>query len=94
MKFEYSENKGERQWGASVHAVKQFIERNRFFTEENYRYAHETIIEMINKATLVTYDMEQNSDIYYYGSWIFVCKDSTIVTIYERKGSKWEHLII
>lgn len=93
MKFEVSPNKGERIWGCSKHAVEQFLERNRFLQKDDYKTALYTILKMMNKAIFVTYDLEQNSDIYTYGSWIFVCKESTVVTVYQRKGCKWEHLI-
>jgi hypothetical protein len=93
VNFEISENKGERIWGASSHAIEQFISRNKFLNKNDYRASVVTMLKMMNKATLLTYDLEQNSDIYVYGSWIFVCKESTIVTVYEKKNSKWEHMI-
>lgn len=93
MQFEITENKGERVWGASTHAVNRFIDKNKFLQEDDYKTALYSMLKMMNKAILVTFDLEQNSDIYTYGSWIFVCKESTIVTIYPRKKSKWEHLI-
>jgi hypothetical protein len=93
MKLEVSQNKGERIWGCSKHAIEQFLERNRFLSKDDYKIALYTILKMMNKAIFVTFDLEQNSDIYTYGSWVFVCKESTVVTVYQRKGCKWEHLI-
>jgi hypothetical protein len=93
MKFEYSDNKGERVWGASSHAIDRFMEKNKFIQPGDYRNAIVTMLKMMNKASLLTYDTDKNSDVYYYGSWIFICKDSTIVTVYPKKGSRWERYI-
>lgn len=89
MKFEVTKNKGERVWGASSHAIKRFIEKNKFLDKNDYRQAVYSLLKMMNKAVFVTYDSEQYSDIYTYGSWVFVCKESTIVTVYEKKGCRW-----
>jgi hypothetical protein len=93
MQLEISEKKGERIWGCSTHVVDRFIQKNRFLKNSDYRTALFTLLKMMNKATLVCYDLDQDSDIYTYGSWIMVCKESTIVTVYPKKGSKWAHLI-
>lgn len=91
MQLEISENKGERKWGCSKHSIEQFMLRNKFC--KDYKTAIITILKMIDKATFVCYDFQQSSDIFTYKNWVFVCKESTVVTIYPRKGCKWEHLI-
>jgi hypothetical protein len=93
MRFEVGNNKGERIWHCSTHVLDQFRTRNKFLKTALNREVRRTLLNMMNKAVLVTYDLEQNSDIYNYGSWIFVCKESTIVTVYEKKGSRWEDYI-
>ena len=85
MNFKITENKGERIWGASKHSISQFIERNRFLTDNDYREALFTLLNMMEKATFVCFDLKQNSDVYTYGSWVFICKESTIVTVYTKK---------
>lgn len=91
MNLELSENKGTRVWGCSKHSIEQFLERDKFC--KDYRQAIVTILKMIDKATFICFDLEQNSDIYFYKSWVFVCKESTVVTIYPKKGCKWSKLI-
>jgi hypothetical protein len=91
MNLQVSDNKGERVWGCSKHAIEQFLERDKFV--KTYRQAIMTMLKMIDKAVFITYDLQQGSDIYYHKNWVFVCKESTIVTIYQKQGCKWEHLI-
>jgi hypothetical protein len=91
MNFEVSDNKGSRVWGCSKHAIEQFLERDKFC--KGYREAIVTMLKMIEKANFVTYDLQQGSDIYHYKNWVFVCKESTVVTIYPAKTSKWVHLL-
>jgi len=91
MNFEISENKGERVWGASKHAIERFLEKDKFC--KDYRQAIITILKMVSKSNYVCFDFEQGSHIYHYKAWVFVCKESTVVTVYPSKGSKWEHLL-
>lgn len=91
--FEEREGKGERIWGATTHAIERFIEKNKFIEEGDFRTAIRTMLKMVDKATYITFDEEQHSHILYYGAWIFVTKESSIITVYPRKGSRWERLI-
>lgn len=94
MNFEIAGNKGERYWGASSHAIEMFIERNRFLTEDDWRDATITLLKMMNNATYLCRDLDQDSDVYASESWILICKDSTIVTVYPKKDSKWRRFIV
>lgn len=93
MKLEVNQDKGQRIWGASRHAISRFIEKNKFIEEGDYRTAIKQILKMMNEAVFVTYDLENNSEIFVNGSWIFVCNSCTVITVYKKKNCKWEHLI-
>lgn len=91
---EKPDNFGTRIWGCSKHSIEQFIERNKFLGENDYRLAIITMLKMMNKAVFLCYEERDIfAEIYTYGSWIFVTKESTIVTVYEKKGSKFEKFL-
>lgn len=94
MRLEIAENHGLKVWGASKHAIEQFIDRNKFLGQQDFKQAIITMLKMMNKAVFLCYDEKYNmAEIYNYGNWIFCTKESTIVTIYQKKGSIYEHLI-
>ncbi|HLO11502.1 MAG TPA: hypothetical protein VK190_04535 [Pseudoneobacillus sp.] len=94
MRLEVMDGKGKRYWGASKHAVEMFIDRDKFSTEDNWKGAMISLLKMMNKATFVCYEERDiMAEIYTYKNWIFVTKESTIVTVYEKKGSKYERKI-
>jgi hypothetical protein len=94
MRFELSINQGEKVWGCSTHAIEQFIERNKFLTKSDFNHAMDTLVTMMRKAVFICYEARDKvAEIYTYGKWVFIAKESTIVTVYEKKGSKYEKRI-
>jgi hypothetical protein len=85
------EKKIGKVWGCSYHVVKQFVERNKFIN--TYNEAMEEILKMMEKATFVCYEKrDKMAEIWTSGKWIIITKESAIVTIYKKKGSKFEKL--
>lgn len=92
MRFDETFNKGEKTWGCSYHSITQFIDRNKFV--QDHKEAIMTLLKMMNNAIFLCYDKRDKiAEIYTNGNWIFVTKESTIVTVYEKRGSIYEHLI-
>lgn len=91
MRFE--KNIQLRDWRTSYHVIERFIEKNKFLDNSNWGKACREVIKMMDEAILITYDYDTMADIYSYKSWILVCQESTIVTIYPKKGSRWESFV-
>ena len=92
-KFDMAVMYGQKMWGASTHAITRFIERNRFMKEGDYKHAISVMLDMMSKAVFLCYENRgKMAEIYNYKNWIFITKDSTIVTVYEKKGSIYEAL--
>lgn len=94
-RFMEPEKLGSTVWECSTHAICQFIERNKFLSHDDWEAATSMILDMIEKAIFIAHETRDRiAEVWVYGQWIFVTKESTVVTAYPKKGSKFEKLIV
>lgn len=97
--LEQSINKGAVYFEFTKHAVERFKERCNFVRTN--AEAFPILENMIEKAIYIKsewYLDKENAiqvlqDVFHYKNWIFIVKESVVITIFESKESRYTHLI-